>query len=107
MNFWDSQSVLSGDGDLSSLSLVRWRREVEWSPWNCLLVNEEEKEIHAEVDDLTAVNIFSMLLSVLYSDTVRVPKFVVSLGLRPHAHSEDPAQAHLSPKPLFQAVHHG
>ena len=55
MNFWDSQSVLSGDGDLSSLSLVRWRREVEWSPWNCLLVNEEEKEIHADVDDLAAV----------------------------------------------------
>ncbi len=53
-NFWDNQSVLSGSKDLQSLVLVRWREEEEWSPWNCVLLTEEEGVIHARLENLDA-----------------------------------------------------
>ena len=50
--FWDNQSVLSGSSELKKLCLVRWDKGKEWSPWNCVLLTEEEKEIHENLVDL-------------------------------------------------------
>ena len=30
---------------------------MEWSPWNCILVNQEEREIHEEVGNLQEVRV--------------------------------------------------
>ena len=51
-NFWDSQSILSGDGVLDNLRLVRWRSDVEWSPWNCALLTVREAKIHGGIGGL-------------------------------------------------------
>lgn len=48
-NFWDTKSILSGNDVLSNLHLVRWRKDVEWSPWNCILLTEREAAIHDNI----------------------------------------------------------
>ena len=56
-NFWGSQSVLSGNGVLANLRLVRWRTSEEWAPWNCILLTEEEAKVHYKIgEDLEEVS---------------------------------------------------
>lgn len=56
---WSSQSILSAWDDLYDLSLVRWNRHEEWSPWNCILLTKEEASAHEKLENLEEVCIYS------------------------------------------------
>ncbi|XP_032378816.1 IQ and ubiquitin-like domain-containing protein [Etheostoma spectabile] len=49
---WASCSALHGSKDLYSLVFVRWNRQKDWSPWNCILLSKEETSAHLEVEDV-------------------------------------------------------
>lgn len=48
-NIWGAQSVLSQWEDTYDLTLVRWNRKSEWSPWNCVLLTNEEARAHSKL----------------------------------------------------------
>uniref|UniRef100_A0A3Q3XLE0 IQ motif and ubiquitin-like domain-containing protein n=1 Tax=Mola mola TaxID=94237 RepID=A0A3Q3XLE0_MOLML len=52
---WASCSALRTSSDLYDLVFVRWERQRDWSPWNCVLLSREEASIHVEVEDETLV----------------------------------------------------
>lgn len=45
-HIWNDKSIMSGLNDLNNLRFVRFRKDIEWSPWNCILLTEEESKIH-------------------------------------------------------------
>ncbi|XP_076819565.1 IQ motif and ubiquitin-like domain-containing protein [Clavelina lepadiformis] len=51
-NVWAAQSILSAWDDLYDLVLVRWDKDEEWSPWNCILLTKDEAMSHARLDHL-------------------------------------------------------
>lgn len=50
-DIWHGKSAISENDRLDELKLVRFRRNVEWSPWNCLLLTAREASVHRKVDD--------------------------------------------------------
>ncbi|XP_004677228.2 PREDICTED: IQ and ubiquitin-like domain-containing protein [Condylura cristata] len=46
---WASQSVLSAWNDLNDLVMVRWDKNLEWSPWNCILLTKDEGAAHLKL----------------------------------------------------------
>lgn len=52
---WASRSALSASIDLYNLVFVRWDRQKDWSPWNCILLSKEETSAHLEVEDIHTV----------------------------------------------------
>ncbi|XP_054006767.1 IQ and ubiquitin-like domain-containing protein [Hylaeus anthracinus] len=51
-NVWHGKSAISECDRLDELRLVRLDRNVEWSPWNCLLLTANEASVHTRVDNL-------------------------------------------------------
>ncbi|XP_059171767.1 IQ and ubiquitin-like domain-containing protein [Physella acuta] len=51
-NIWSNQSVLSAWDDIYDLTLVRWDKHQEWSPWNCILLTHDEAEAHKKLFSL-------------------------------------------------------
>ncbi|XP_070763055.1 IQ motif and ubiquitin-like domain-containing protein [Enoplosus armatus] len=49
---WASRSALHASNDLYNLVFVRWERQRDWSPWNCILLSKEETSAHLEVEDV-------------------------------------------------------
>ncbi|XP_076635477.1 IQ motif and ubiquitin-like domain-containing protein [Colletes latitarsis] len=49
---WHGKSAISECDRLDELRLVRLRRNVQWSPWNCLLLTANEASVHTRIDDL-------------------------------------------------------
>lgn len=49
---WGGQSILSAWDDLFDLTLVRWNRHEEWSPWNCILLTKDEAAAHDKLVSL-------------------------------------------------------
>ena len=54
-HIWASQSLLSGDTELAELVLIRWNTKEPWSPWNCVLLNDEEGRAHLNLADVETV----------------------------------------------------
>ena len=52
---WAGQSVLSAERDLFELTVVRWDRSVEWSPWNCVVLTHSEADYHRQLDNVEEV----------------------------------------------------
>ncbi|OAF68549.1 IQ and ubiquitin-like domain-containing protein, partial [Intoshia linei] len=52
---WRGQSILSGWCDIDDLTLCRWNMEESWSPWNMVLVTNEESIAHDSIKDLSKV----------------------------------------------------
>ncbi|XP_070828220.1 IQ motif and ubiquitin-like domain-containing protein isoform X2 [Chaetodon trifascialis] len=52
---WASRSALNAGSDLYNLAFVRWDRQRDWSPWNCILLSKEETSAHMEVEDVHKV----------------------------------------------------
>ena len=57
VDIWSSQSALSSWEDLYDLVMVRWDKDDEWSPWNCILLTKDEAKAHSQIDDLDKVRI--------------------------------------------------
>ncbi|XP_038060891.1 IQ and ubiquitin-like domain-containing protein [Patiria miniata] len=51
-NIWSSQSALSAWNDMYDLVLVRWDKDEEWSPWNCILLTKDEATTHIQIEEL-------------------------------------------------------
>lgn len=51
-DIWNSQSALSAWSDLYDLVLVRWDKDEEWAPWNCILLTKDEATSHFQVENL-------------------------------------------------------
>ncbi|XP_044050149.1 IQ and ubiquitin-like domain-containing protein isoform X2 [Siniperca chuatsi] len=49
---WTSRSALHASSDLYNLVFIRWERQRDWSPWNCILLSKEETSAHMEVEDI-------------------------------------------------------
>ncbi|XP_032668149.1 IQ and ubiquitin-like domain-containing protein [Odontomachus brunneus] len=49
---WHGQSGISECDDLDELRLTRFRRELEWAPWNSLLLTKTEAVVHHEITDI-------------------------------------------------------
>lgn len=43
---WGGKSVLSQEDEVFRLTLCRWDRDDEWSPWNCVLLTSDEAHVH-------------------------------------------------------------
>ncbi|XP_046435256.1 IQ and ubiquitin-like domain-containing protein [Neodiprion fabricii] len=54
-------SVISENDDLFKLRLGRFDINIEWSPWNCILLTEEEAEAHYYIKDFRTVYAQSLL----------------------------------------------
>ena len=64
-NIWGSQSALSAWTDLYDLVLVRWDRDEEWSPWNCILLTKDETTTHVQIEELEKVRFFLRVFTIL------------------------------------------
>ncbi|KAI4488349.1 hypothetical protein M0804_005197 [Polistes exclamans] len=64
-NIWHGHSVISKQEDIHLLRLARYNNHIEWSPWNCILLTEEEVEIHYRINDLTKVYSKALLHQIL------------------------------------------
>ncbi|KAL3853468.1 hypothetical protein ACJMK2_017004 [Sinanodonta woodiana] len=49
---WGGQSILSAWDDLFDLTMVRWEKYEEWSPWNCILITKDEAAAHEKLVNL-------------------------------------------------------
>ncbi|XP_073687747.1 IQ motif and ubiquitin-like domain-containing protein [Garra rufa] len=49
---WGAQSALSGWKDLHDLLLVRWKKHLDWSPWNCVLLTKDEADAHLKLENI-------------------------------------------------------
>lgn len=54
-HIWQGRSAVSKIDDLFLLRMVRYQRDVEWSPWNCILLTEDEADVHSHINDLTTI----------------------------------------------------
>ena len=44
-----------GNIELAELVLIRWNTKKPWSPWNCVLLNDEEGRAHLTLSDIEKV----------------------------------------------------
>lgn len=52
---WNGHSSVSEEKDLYNLKLVRFYRDQDWSPWNCILLTHKEARAHLKIVDLKTV----------------------------------------------------
>lgn len=63
---WEKRSVLSESTEINDLTLVRWKREKLWSPWNTILVTHKEAEAHLELGNLNIEETYAeSLISII------------------------------------------
>ncbi|CAO2602653.1 IQ and ubiquitin-like domain-containing protein [Lemmus lemmus] len=70
-NIWAAQSILSAWDDLNDLVMVRWDKNLEWSPWNCILLTKDEGAAHLKLGSIEQ-NYFSQipaLASLIFEDS--------------------------------------
>lgn len=54
-NIWHGKSAVSENYNIYQLHLCRWRRDDDWSPWNCILLTRDEVKSHLQINDLESV----------------------------------------------------
>lgn len=47
---WKERSAISECSQLNGLRLVRWHRDEQWSPWNCVLLTRAEAKTHYQLN---------------------------------------------------------
>lgn len=52
---WKGKSAICESKDVLKLTLVRWRKELEWSPSNTILLTVEEAHVHSKIRDINKV----------------------------------------------------
>lgn len=69
-HIWSAQSLLSGDKELAELVLIRWNLQEHWSPWNCVLLSDDEAKAHLSLPDVESVREITgrhLIILLLYS----------------------------------------
>lgn len=54
-DIWHGHSAISECNDIYQLRMCRWRKNEEWSPWNCILLTVEEMKVHLKIHRLEDV----------------------------------------------------
>lgn len=54
-NIWGSQSAISNSSDIIQLRLARWIIHLDWTPWNNIVLTEEEYESHIQVKNVHSI----------------------------------------------------
>ncbi|XP_018403964.1 PREDICTED: IQ and ubiquitin-like domain-containing protein [Cyphomyrmex costatus] len=54
-HIWQGQSAISKTRDLFILRMVRYQKDVEWAPWNCILLTKDEADLHYNISDLATI----------------------------------------------------
>jgi len=54
-HIWHGRSAVSKNKDLFLLRLARYEKDIEWSPWNCILLTKDEVDVHYRLEDFTKV----------------------------------------------------
>ncbi|XP_064417602.1 IQ motif and ubiquitin-like domain-containing protein isoform X2 [Latimeria chalumnae] len=67
---WAAQSILSAWDDLGDLVLIRWDKYCEWSPWNCILLTQDEAAAHFKLADIEKAYGAAFLRKVKYRHTL-------------------------------------
>lgn len=49
---WHAHSAISECRDISKLQHVRWIADVEWAPWNTILLTDQEAKCHASIPNI-------------------------------------------------------
>ena len=55
LTIWKGRSPLSENANLFNLTLVRWNKYEQWSPWNTILLTRDEAESHDKLEDVMQV----------------------------------------------------
>ncbi|XP_070167525.1 IQ motif and ubiquitin-like domain-containing protein [Polyergus mexicanus] len=71
---WHGKSGISECDDLDQLMLTRFRRELEWAPWNSLLLTRYEAAIHHNITDIEGFY-DSILLQKFWTKNLQAKKF--------------------------------
>jgi hypothetical protein len=74
---WHGQSALSGIDDRYLLSLCRWRKNEPWSPWNCVLLTEEESTAHMQLTEFEEVKYSFLEMPETFPHLVRFSSYVL------------------------------
>ncbi|KAK1127443.1 hypothetical protein K0M31_003981 [Melipona bicolor] len=74
-NIWHGQSVVSENRDLFLLRIVRYDVNEEWSPWNCMLLTEEEADVHCKIKNLADVYSKPLVEKILLSHQLAKNQF--------------------------------
>lgn len=84
---WHGRSGLSESGDLDELRLTRFRRELEWAPWNSLLLTRTEATVHdgiAEIESFYDTRLLrkfcmkNLQAKVRFASISRAPRNIVT-----------------------------
>ncbi|KYN40172.1 IQ and ubiquitin-like domain-containing protein [Trachymyrmex septentrionalis] len=54
-HIWQGQSALSKTRDIFMLRMVRYQKDIEWAPWNCILLTKDEADLHYNIIDLATI----------------------------------------------------
>jgi len=54
-HIWQGQSAVSKTRDLFILRMIRYQKNIEWAPWNCILLTKDEADIHYYINDFTTI----------------------------------------------------
>jgi len=57
LTIWKGRSPLSENSNLFNLTLVRWDKYEQWSPWNTILLTRDEAESHDKLEDVMQVSV--------------------------------------------------
>lgn len=74
-SIWHGCSVISENRDLFQLKIVRFDMSTEWSPWNCILLTDEEAEVHCRIKDLKTVYSKTLIEQVLLAHQLAKNQF--------------------------------
>uniref|UniRef100_UPI00398EA95E IQ motif and ubiquitin-like domain-containing protein n=1 Tax=Pristiophorus japonicus TaxID=55135 RepID=UPI00398EA95E len=69
-SIWGTQSALSASKNLNELTMVRWNKLSEWSPWNCILLTREEAVAHFKLTDIEKGYEFTFIRKIKHRHTL-------------------------------------
>lgn len=79
---WHGKSGISECDDLDQLMLTRFRRELEWAPWNSLLLTKNEAVIHYNITDIEGFY-NSTLLQKFWTKNLQAKVYFESISQTP------------------------
>ena len=63
---WHGQSALSGIDDRYLLRICRWKHHLPWTPWNCVLLTEEESVAHLHLENMNSVSLSQSIVRIYF-----------------------------------------
>jgi len=81
-HIWHGRSVVSKNKDLFLLRLARYEKDVEWSPWNCILLTKNEVDVHYQLEDFSKVYSVCLINQIHLAHQLAKSYFKWAISLR-------------------------